>query len=68
MVQTKLFLILYFHTERTILLRDLKFCWIQIRQNNFVGILKIMSNIAKNVDILATGLYNYFDSSTKLLF
>jgi len=40
-------------------------------QNNFVGILKIMSNAAKNVDILATSLSilrNYFDSSTKLFF
>jgi len=37
-------------------------------QNNFVGILKIMINAAKNLDILATSLnvlYNYFDSSTK---
>jgi len=56
--------------EKTILLRDLKFCWIQIRklilldhQNNFVETLKIMSNAAKNFDILATGLsvlHNYF--------
>jgi len=40
-------------------------------QNNFVGILKIMSNAAKNFDILATSLsvlHNYFDSSTKLPF
>jgi len=40
-------------------------------QNNFVEILKIMNNAAKNVDILATNLSvlrNYFDSSTKLLF
>jgi len=40
-------------------------------QNNFIGILKIMSNAAKNVNILATSLsvlHNYFDSSTKLLF
>jgi len=38
-------------------------------QNNF-RILKIISNAAKNFDILATGLsvvYNYFDSS-KLFF
>jgi len=37
-------------------------------QNNFVGVL---SNAAKNFYILATSLsvlYNYFDSSTKLLF
>jgi len=44
-------------------------------QNNlffFVGTLKIMSNAAKNVDILVTSLsvlYDiYFDSSIKLLF
>jgi len=40
-------------------------------QNNFVGTLKVMSNAAKNFDILATSLsvlYNYFGNSTKLLF
>jgi len=40
-------------------------------QNNFVGILKIMSNAAKNFDILATGLsvlHNYFNSLTKIFF
>jgi len=41
-------------------------------QNYFVGTLKIISNAAKNFDILATNLnvllYNYFDSSTNLLF
>jgi len=40
-------------------------------QNNFVGILKIMSNAIKNFDSLATSLsvlHNYFDSATKLLF
>jgi len=40
-------------------------------QNNFVGILKIMSSAATNFNILATSLnvlHNYFDSSTKLLF
>jgi len=40
------------------------------RQNNF-GTLKIISNVAKNFNILATSLnvlHNYFDSSTKLLF
>jgi len=39
-------------------------------QNNF-GILKIISNAAKNFDILATDLSvlcNYIDSSIKLLF
>jgi len=39
-------------------------------QNNFVGISKIMSNAAKNFDILATSLsvlHNYF-GSPKLLF
>jgi len=40
-------------------------------QNHFVRILKIMSNVANNFDILATSLsilHNYFDSLTKLLF
>jgi len=62
--------------ERAILLRDLKFCWIWkiillSHQNNFVGTLKMMSNAAKNCDILATDLSvlrNYFDSTTKLPF
>jgi len=39
-------------------------------QNNFVETLKIMSNAAKNFDVLATSLsvvHNYFNSSTKLL-
>jgi len=37
-------------------------------ENNFIGLLKIMSNAAKNFDNLATSLsvlHNYFDSSTK---
>jgi len=68
------------YTERTILL-DLKFEGSKIlldtvlkiildHQNNF-GILKIISNAAKNSDILATGLsvlHNYFDILTKLIF
>jgi len=40
-------------------------------QNNFVEILKITSNAAKNLDILATSLnvlHNYFDSLKKFLF
>jgi len=39
-------------------------------QNNFIRILKVISNAAKNFDILASLsiLHNYFDSSTKLLF
>jgi len=40
-------------------------------QNDFVGALKVMSNAAKNVGILATGssaLHNYLNSLTKLLF
>jgi len=40
-------------------------------QNNFVGTLKMISNAAKNFDILADSLsvlHNYFDSSTKLFF
>jgi len=55
--------------ERTILLKDLKIILLDY-QNNFVGILKIMSNAAKTFDILATSLsvlHNYFNSSTKLL-
>jgi len=54
--------------------KDLKFTDLKIillgYQNNFVEILKIMSNAVKNF-ILATGLsvlHNYFDSSIKLLF
>jgi len=53
--------------ERTILLdTDLEIILLG-HQNNFVGILKIMSNAAKDFDILATNLsilHNYFDSST----
>jgi len=57
--------------KKTILLRNLKFCWLLKiilldHQNNFVG----NNDAAKNFDILATNLsvlYNYFDS-TKLLF
>jgi len=40
-------------------------------KNNFVETLKIVSNAAKNVDVLATDLsvlHYYFDSSTKLFF
>jgi len=40
-------------------------------ENNFVGTLKMINNVAKSFDILANSssvLYNYFDSSTKLLF
>jgi len=54
-----------------ILLRDLKFCWIQIRKQFRwtikIILLELMSNTVKNVDILASCLsvlYNYF-SSTK---
>jgi len=58
------------YTERTILLdTDLKI--LLNHQNNFVGILKIIGNAAKNFNILTTSLsvlHNYFDSSTKLLF
>jgi len=41
------------------------------QRNNFVETLKIMSNDAKNFDILATSLnvlHNYFDIKKKLLF
>jgi len=40
-------------------------------ENNFVGMLKMMNNAAKNFDVLANDLsvlHNYFDSSTKLIF
>jgi len=69
------------YTEKTILLRNLKFCLdtdtdlkiiLLDHRDNFVGTTKIMSNAAKNFNILATNnlsvLYNYFNSSTKLLF
>jgi len=57
-------------------MRDQKFCWKHLKiiiflldhQNNFVRILKIINNAAKNFDILATSLsvlHNYFDGSTK---
>jgi len=39
---------LYF--QKSILLRDLKFCRFE---NNFAETLKIMNNVAKNFDILA---------------
>jgi len=58
-----------FAKESKILLDiDLKIILLD-RRNNFVGILKIMSN-AKNFNILASSnvLHNYFDSLTKLLF
>jgi len=49
-------------TDKKIILLDYR--------NNFVGTLKIMSNAAKNFDILTSlsVLHNYFDSSIKLLF
>jgi len=40
-------------------------------RNNFIGILKIMSNAANNFDILAINfsvLYNYFDVQNKITF
>jgi len=61
-----------FYVEITIL-RDLKFCWIQMKvilkiilldyQNN-VGVFKIMKNAVKGLDVLC----NYFDRSIKLFF
>jgi len=57
------------YTERTILLRDLKFYGYKL-ENNFAGILK-MSNAAKNLYILTTSssvLHKYFDNSTKSFF
>jgi len=56
--------------SKILLNTDLKIILLD-HQNNFVGTLKIMSNAAKNVDILAISLsvlHNYFDSSTKLFF
>jgi len=56
--------------SKTLLDTDLKIILLS-HQNNFVETLKIMSNVAKNFDILATSLsilHNYFDSSTKLIF
>jgi len=38
-------------------------------QNNYIGRLKIINNVAENFDILATSLnvlHNYFDSLIKL--
>jgi len=52
-----------------LLATDLKI--ILLDQNNFVGILKVMNNAAKNFNILAISLSvlcNYFGSLTKLLF
>jgi len=51
------------NTERTILI-NLKFCWrsennfLLNHQNNFIGILKIMNNFAKNFSS------NWFERST----
>jgi len=49
------------YTERTTLLRDLKFCLdtdlkiiLLDHQSNFVEILKIMKNAAKNFNILTS--------------
>jgi len=42
--------------ERTILLGADRKIILLNHQNNFVGILKIMSNVAKSFDILATSL------------
>jgi len=54
--------------SKILLNTDLKIILLD-HQNNFIEALKIISNIAKNFDILATSvLHNYFDSSTKLLF
>jgi len=35
-------------------------------QNNYTGNSRMMSNAAKNFDILATSLNNYFDSLIKI--
>jgi len=57
--------------EESKILLDTNLKIILDHQNDFVRGLKIMSNVAKNVDILATNLnvsHNYFDSSIKLFF
>jgi len=58
--------------SKILLYTDLKIINTLDHQNNFVGILKIMSNAAKKyLYILAISLsvlHNYFDSSIKLLF
>jgi len=54
--------------ERTSLLTDLKIILLD-HQNNYVENSSMMSNAAKNFDILAISLnilHNYFDSSLKL--
>jgi len=54
-------------TERFKILLDLKIILLD-HQNNFVGILKLMSNAAKKILAISLSvLHNYFDS-TKLLF
>jgi len=63
-----------FYPERTILLRYLKFCWIQMKiilldhQNNFVEILKIMSNATILIFWQLVRAFYIIDSSTTLLF
>jgi len=56
-----MFLKFYFYIERMILLRD--FAGYK-SENNFFEILEIISNVAKNFDVLATNLnvlHNYFN-------
>jgi len=56
--------IIYTSIQRKNFAEESKFCWrwrdmkiiLLGQQNNFVGTLKIMSNAAKNVDVLATSL------------
>jgi len=59
--ESKVLLDLYPADLKTILLDQ---------QNDFVRTLKITSNAVKNFDIFTISLsvYNYFDSSTKLIF
>jgi len=57
--------------EKSKILLDIDLKIILDHQNNFVGILKIISNATKNLDVLAASLsvlHNYFNSSTKLFF
>jgi len=57
--------------DRSKILLDMDLKIILLNHQNFVGILKVMSNAAKKFDFPATSLsvlQNYFDGSTKLFF
>jgi len=60
----------YAEGSKILLDADLKIIMLD-HQNDFVGILKVISNAAKSFDILATNLsvlHDYFDNLTKSLF